>query len=265
MVAHAHCQPEAWSAVDVNDFWDGFSARPIGTSTLHVAFWAIRFAAVQLGRPEITVGIKPPVKPYRMPQVLSTHEVARLLRHCPNLKDRALFHLIYASGLRLSEATALRREDLDFERGQVFVRQGKNRRDRYTVLGESTIPVLKAYMTRHRPSGHRLFPGATGWDMPMNPRTVQDSFSRALRRAGITRRTSIHGLRHAFAVHLAETNVSPYIIMRLLGHSEIKTTMVYLRTSRVERMTLVSPADQLGLENDFSPDPHQEYFPWVPR
>lgn len=254
---------DAMEKRDVELFWDHLIARGVTEGTLHVAHAALTFAYRSLERLEILRGIAKPRPVSRLPRVPSAEEVAAILGACRTNRDRAMFLLLYGSGLRISELLKLNREDVDFDRAQVFIRQGKNRKDRYTILARAAIPALQAYLKEVRPSGHRLFPSPHRFDRPLCVRALQRVYEQAVKRSGVATGSTIHGLRHAFAVHLAEANTSPFVIMRLLGHSDIATTLLYLRTSRVERMHVTSPGDRLGLaEVDLTPRDQGFFHGW---
>lgn len=176
---------------------------------------------------------------HRLPAVLSTQEVRRLLKAATPLHNQVYFTTVYSLGLRLHEALYLQPSDVDAQRLQVHVHRGKGAKDRYVPLPHDTLDRLRAYWKTHR-NQTWLFP-ATGRDQkqsptatePMSRNSVQGAFRKAKRRAGITKTgLAIHSLRHSYATHLLEAGVNLRLIQLYLGHTRLETTMVYLHLTR---------------------------------
>ncbi len=178
-----------------------------------------------------------------LPKILSRDEIASLLGRCGNLKHKAMFALAYGSGLRVSEICALHVKDIDSKEMRVFVKSGKRNKDRYTLLSRYTLEVLRDYWRHDRPNHPEglLFPGWRNLS-PITSKSINLAFERWLRIAGITKKVSIHSLRHAFATHLLEDGTDLFTIKELLGHSSINSTTVYLHLANVSTRA-VSPAD----------------------
>jgi len=173
--------------------------------------------------------------------VLSRQEIQAIFSATANLKHRALLMTIYSAGLRVSEVVHLRVSDLDSQRMVIRVQQGKGQKDRYTLLAQRTLEVLRDYWREYRPSGW-LFPGKPATE-PLSVSAVQRVFERGLHQAGIKKPASVHTLRHSFATHLLEDGTDLYHIQRLLGHSTPKTTTIYLHLSRKDLGSVTSPLD----------------------
>ena len=218
----------------------------IGPSTQAVCLAALKFLyKVTLRRPEVVAHIPSPRRPVPQPQVLSGSEVEKLLGCIRPLRSRTLCTLLYATGLRIREACGLKPEDIDSQRGLLFVRQGKGRRDRHVTLGERLVVVLRDYWRVTRPSGPYLFPGKVE-GTHLSPDAVQRAMRRAAKAAGIRKRVSPRVLRHCFATHLLEMGVDLRIIQVLLGHTDIATTLRYVHVARERLATIKSPFDVLG-------------------
>jgi len=159
------------------------------------------------------------------------------------MKHRALLTTVYSSGLRVGEAVRLRPEHIESTRMQVRVEQGKGRKDRYTILSEKCLVLLREYWRMYRP-GHWLFFGKDK-TKPMPVETAQKVYYQAKEKAGIARGLGIHTLRHCFASHALEQGVELFIIKRWMGHSSIKTTCTYLHTSPEQLRKVISPLDML--------------------
>ncbi len=177
----------------------------------------------------------------KLPVVLSREEVQAIFSATGNLKHRALLMTIYSAGLRVSEVVHLRVSDLDSQRMVIRVERGKGQKDRYTLLAQRTLEVLRDYWREYRPQGW-LFPGKPATE-PLSVSAVQRVFAVVLLRAGIKKPASVHTLRHSFATHLLEDGTDLYHIQRLLGHTSPKTTTVYLHLSRKDLGSVTSPLD----------------------
>ena len=181
----------------------------------------------------------------RLPWVLSREDVEAILSAAKNLKHRAILMTIYSAGLRVGEATRLKVCDIDSKRMMIRVSEGKGFKDRYTLLGERNLELLRTYWKAYRPSDW-LFPRVDG-SGPVSISCVQKVFSASLKKAGIKKRASVHTLRHCFATHLLEAGTDLYYIQRLLGHKSAGTTSVYLHVAGKEIGKIKSPID---LPND---------------
>jgi integrase/recombinase XerD len=181
----------------------------------------------------------------KIPLILSQEKISIILDSCDSLKYKTLFSLAYASGLRMSEIQNLSVHDIDFERKQLYVRNGKNGKYRYTLLGDKTIRLLNVYMNVYKPHSY-LFFNRDDSTRKVNGEAVRREFRKLLAKNNLdTREIHIHTLRHCFATHLMENGTSLFYIMHLLGHSSIRTTMVYLHMQDLNKLNIVSPIDSL--------------------
>jgi integrase/recombinase XerD len=213
-------------------------------SLINQAYSAMKFFyQVSLGRPWSAIRIPRSKIPKKLPVVLSMREVQSLLSAVDNLKHKAILTTVYSGGLRLGEVTHLRVSDIDGERMTILVQQGKGNKDRYTVLGQNTLELLRLYYKEFRPV-EWLFPSRDPLK-PISGSTVQKVFKTALYRAGIKKKASMHTLRHSFATHLLESGTDLFHIQRLLGHTTAKTTSVYLHITGKDIANVKSPIDLL--------------------
>lgn len=178
-----------------------------------------------------------------LPEVLSKEDVKRLLKAPRSFKHRFLLALVYSTGMRLNEVRLLKKRDLYIERRQILIRNGKGRKDRYVILSEYIIQSLPRYLNEYAPKEF-LFEGATP-GKPMGSRSVQHVINEARRISGIETKCSMHTLRHSFATHLLEDGVDIYSIQALLGHAQLRITIVYLHVAHVLPKTAHSPLDSL--------------------
>jgi len=205
---------------------------------------ALRFLCAHvLHAPAVGESIRRPRPERRLPTVLGQAEVRRLFDAVANPKHRALLMLIYSAGLRVGEAVRLRPGDLDPERRLLFVRGGKGRKDRYTVLSDRALAAVREYLQRED-VGPWLFPGPRP-DRPLSTRSVQKIVARARVAAGIDKQITVHTLRHSFATHLLEAGIDLRYIQELLGHASARTTQIYTHVSRRALEHVRSPLDML--------------------
>ena len=137
----------------------------------------------------------------------------------------------------------LKVEDIDLDRKLVHVRQGKHRKDRYTMLSAVAQKAVQDYRRQYPPETW-LFPGARP-GRHLTERSVQKAFDRACKKANINKRISIHTLRHSFATHLLERGTDLRYIQVLLGHASPKTTQIYTRVTNRDLAKIQSPLDAL--------------------
>lgn len=189
-----------------------------------------------------------PRRDHRLPTVLSREELRRFLAAVRNPKHLAILAIVYSAGLRVSEVVRLRPEDLDRDRGLIQVRGGKGRKDRRTLLSDTALALVEAYLEGANP-GLWLFPG-TYPSRHLTTRSVQKVTAAARARAGITKPLTPHVLRHSFATHLLESGTDVRLIQELLGHATVRTTEIYTHVSRRQLGRIRSPLDASPLEDD---------------
>jgi integrase/recombinase XerD len=208
---------------------------------------AIKFLYANcLGMGKLDVRLPRPKKQIKLPHVLSQKEVTAILMSIKNPKHKTILFMTYSAGLRVSEVVELRREDVDRDRMLVRIRQGKGRKDRYTVLSKVALDNLDNYIESFNPEDW-LFPGENGIGH-LTERTVQKIFEKAKEKAEITKDVSIHSLRHSFATHLLEGGTDLRFIQELLGHMSSKTTEIYTHVSSRDIGRIRSPLDDLDIK-----------------
>lgn len=220
--------------------------RKVSSSYQNQAINAIKFYYERvLGGQRKFYFIERPIKEKTLPVVLNTDEVKAILNATSNLKHKAILMIIYSAGLRISEAVALKIQDIDSKRMQIRVQQSKGKKDRYTLLSEKALAVLRAYFQEYRPR-YWLFEGqepATQYAT----RSIQNIFKAATSKAGIRKKVSVHTLRHSFATHLLENGTDIRYIQNLLGHESSKTTEIYTHITTKGFDQLKSPLDHLEI------------------
>lgn len=180
---------------------------------------------------------------FSIPELLTPEEIEKILKECRNLKHKCMIMTLYGSGIRLSELINLKITDVDSTNMRLFIRKGKQKRDRYALLSQANLEILREYWKAYRPK-EWLFEGQDKGSA-YSPRGVQQMFDRWVKAAGITKDVKVHTLRHCFAVHMLEQGADIYQIKQLLGHTNIKSTIIYLQAAPFDTLNVTSPLDKL--------------------
>jgi integrase/recombinase XerD len=199
-----------------------------------------------LGRDWTQFKIKRPRRERKLPVVLSLSEVEQLIVATQNLKHRALLALAYSSGLRRQEIQQIKPTDIDSERMQVRIVQGKGKKDRYSILSRKTLDLLRIYFKCHRPKTY-LFESQGKKGVSLSGETLNKIIKINAVKAGIKKNVSFHTLRHCFATHLLEKGVNIRLIQEFMGHVSIKTTTVYLHLVNTQPSSISSPLDSMDI------------------
>jgi len=230
--------------------------RKQAPSTINLAINAVRSFYGKMLQQDIEPllhRIKRPRRPARVPRLYSMAEIEKLLTVGTegNLRSRAFLSCVYGGGLRLSEATHIRIKDLDSARHRLLVSHPKGGRQRYTLLSDNLLTVLREYYRQVRPKTF-LFPGVEPL-APINKGTGQSIFYGAVAKAKLPDRGGIHCLRHSFATHCLENGIEITVVQTLLGHASLSTTAGYLHV-RAERLAQIqSPLGLLDLTSQLIP------------
>jgi integrase/recombinase XerD len=194
----------------------------------------------------------------KLPVILSREEVKLVLETPKNLGYRAMLSTMYAAGPRVSEVANLKVEDIDSGRGILWIRGGKGRRDRRTLLPPKLLELLRVYWRWEHPKDW-LFPGEKP-GAPISKESIFRACQKAGQDAGISKAVHPHSLRHAFATHLLEAGVDLRTIQLLLGHAHLETTARYLHVanttvrSTVSPLELLDPLDVVKAASTFQPE-----------
>ena len=199
-----------------------------------VSMAALRFFFVKmLRRPYMIEHIPFPKETRRLPEILTPEEVARLIEAASNLFHRAMLMTLYATGMRRIELARLKVRDIDSQRMVIRIRQGKGGRDRDVPLSEKLLETLREYWRWMKPKTY-LFPGMVDnrrADVPLSPKVIWIACREAATRSGVQKKISPHCLRHSYATHLLDAGADLYTTQRLLGHADLRHTLVYLQLS----------------------------------
>ncbi|MFA7617137.1 MAG: tyrosine-type recombinase/integrase [Weeksellaceae bacterium] len=215
----------------------------ISENHLHSRINAIKFYFEQvLHRDRMFFDIPRPKTPKLLPKTLNQNEILRLFDATINQKHKLMLKLCYGMGLRVSEIVGLKLEDIDTFKNVVAIRRGKGKKDRIVHLPEAVKDELNKYTVDYEPSEY-LFEGQNGGQY--STRSAQQVFKNAMKKAGINKKIGIHGLRHSYATHLLEMGTDISLIQKLLGHNNIKTTLIYTEITDNSLTNIKSPLDNL--------------------
>ena len=206
----------------------------------------LRFFYKNVAKKKVAVDYSLRKKPRKLPTVLTMEQVWKLICAANNLKHRLILMTTYSAGLRASEVIGLKPEHIDSERMLIKVEHGKGDKDRYTLLSEKLLVQLRQYYRKYRPKLY-LFPSTfkEKKNSPLVYESIRSIYEEARKKAGIKKGEGIHTLRHSFATHLLYQGTDLYTIKRLLGHSSIKSTLIYLHLVPERITKLKSPLDAL--------------------
>jgi integrase/recombinase XerD len=244
---HFGRSPDKLTFENVREYRLHLGSRGLEPQTINQIMCALRFFyGTTLGMTDVAKHIPLARRADPLPAILSREEVARFLEAVPNRKHRTAFAAIYGAGLRVSEAVTLTAKAIDSERMIIHVRQGKGRKDRYVMLSEQLLAILRTYWKAERPR-QWLFPGIPP-SRPLTTRQLQRVFREAADVAGLDRSVTVHTLRHCFATHLLEQGVDIRVIQDLLGHRHLNATARYARVAVNTIRQIQSPLDSLKLD-----------------
>jgi site-specific recombinase XerD len=187
-------------------------------------------------------------KPSVLPIVLSASDVSKILSTISNIKHKTILFIIYSGGLRLGELLELKIGDIDSESMRIHVREAKGKKDRYVMLSENVLYLLREYYKVYKPKDY-IFEGQKGGKY--SSKSVQNIFKKALQKSGIRKKATVHTLRHSFATHLLDDGTDIRYIQELLGHKRIETTQIYTHVSSHSINKIKSPADKLNIKIDY--------------
>lgn len=226
--------------------------RKVSSSYQNQAINAIKFyfEKVKSG-PRKFYSIDRPQREKILPLVCSEEEIVSIFKSTENLKHRTILMTIYSAGLRISELINLKIIHIDSDRMQIRVVQAKGKKDRYTLLSHKTLKLLREYIRAYKPHEY-LFEGRASTaqkPIPYAARSIQSFLKESVKKAGIAKNVTVHTLRHSFATHLLEHGTDLRYIQNLLGHESSKTTEIYTHITTKGFDQIVSPLDQLNLDD----------------
>ncbi|MBS3080589.1 tyrosine-type recombinase/integrase [Candidatus Pacearchaeota archaeon] len=189
------------------------------------------------------INVPHPKRNKTIPEVLTIEEVRGLIGKTNNIKHKLILKLLYGCGLRVSEVINLKKPDIHFNESLIHIRLAKGRKDRFVKIPDSIKEELNNYLKLVE--GDILFQSSRSGKLTI--KTIQQVVKSSAKKAGIKKRVYPHLLRHSFATHLLEQGTDLRLIQKLLGHSDIKTTQIYLKISNQSIKNVQSPLDKINL------------------
>ena len=234
--------PRSITRLDIVYYLEYLRDHKHSNATLNLAYSALRFYYAEILGRRFFTNLKRAKRDKKLPLVLSSEEIKRMIEVTENIKHTLILRMLYASGLRVSELIRLKIEDIDIPRKLIWVRQGKGAKDRLTLLSESIVQSLISYLSQRRFPSEYLF---NNKDRTLSIRTIQKIVETAAKKAKIAKKVHCHTLRASFATHLLEAGINLAIIQKLLGHSKPETTQFYIQLSSRQLEQVKSPLDAL--------------------
>lgn len=216
-------------------------AKIFSYSSMKQALASVRFLYLDVLKKEIDFDFFVKMKkPNSLPNVLAAEEVKKILDSIVNIKHKAIISTIYSCGLRISEAISLEIINIDSSVMNVKIVNAKGSNDRYVMLSEKLLKLLREYFKEYKPKKY-LFEGQFG--EKYSARSIQEIFNKAVKIAGVRKKVTVHTLRHSFASHLLDNGTDIRFIQELLGHKHLSTTQIYTHISPVSVKKIKSPFD----------------------
>jgi len=242
---HSNKAPEQLEIEDIIHFNTGYILRKnLSVSYQNQVINAIKlFYRNRFNRLMDLNNIQRPRREKRLPNVLSKQEIKAILEAPTNLKHRAMLSLIYACGLRRSELLNLTLKDVLSDRKLLFIRQSKGKKDRVVPISNKIIEMLREYYKAYKPKTW-LFEGQIP-NTKYSEKSLENVLKQSLTKAKITKKVTLHWLRHSYATHLLESGTDLRYIQELLGHSSSRTTEIYTHVSTKSLQQIRSPFEDL--------------------
>jgi len=246
------CSPDRLGLRHIREYQaELFQKRKLSANSVGQHLAALRFFYIKTLRRAWSLADTPyPKKTRSLPTILSREEVTQLIHAARTPYQRILLMTLYATGVRRSELTHLKTNDIDSQRMVVHIRGGKGRKDRDVMLSPKLLTALRTHWRfYHRKSSTWLFPSNGRKDRPIDTKTVWHACQKAAQRAGLQKRVHPHTLRHCFATHLYEAGTDLRAIQVLLGHEDLKDTLVYVHLAIQRLNATASPLDSLSIND----------------
>ena len=251
LAAYLKRSPEDATAEELRLFQLALTEQGASNITINATLSGLKFLFHKtLNRLDVMLKVSTVPVPRKLPTILSKEEVKQLIDATHSIKYKAAFSVAYGAGLRIGEVVMLKVTDIDSGRMLLRIEQGKGKKDRMAMLSPMLLKTLRQWYQHARThhlmlNGGWLFPGQN----PLNPigtRQLSRACKSAYIDAGLSKKVSMHTLRHSFATHLLEDKVDIRVIQTLLGHSKLETTALYAQVASKLLQEVVSPLDTLA-------------------
>ena len=237
-------QPENITREDIKTYLAYLiSEKKQSPSSVNLVLCALKFFYEGVLEKDIFKKIKTPKQEKKIPMVLTKEEIFAMINSIKNKKHKLLIELLYSSGLRVSEAVALKTENINLDERIAKIVAGKGKKDRLVILSRNLSKNLKKYLDKRKFESQYVFPTQKNKKEHLSIRQAQKIVNKAAKKAGIKKRVFCHALRSSFATHLLEAGTDIRIIQELLGHTNLQTTQRYTKVSTEQLKKVKSPLD----------------------
>ena len=234
-------KPQQVTTDDVKKYISYLMDKGNSTRTIRLAIAALKCYYQNIMKRNIIKNIHRPKLEKTIPAVLENNEIMKMIEVTKNPKHKLLITLLYSSGVRISEALKLKKENLNLEKKYLFVKSGKGKKDRFTKLSDKFI---EQYLSYEKEISNYLFESSFNKNKPITIRTAEMIIENSARLAGIQKPVYPHMIRRTFATHLIDNGTQIHLVSSMLGHSHIETTKnsyIKFRTSHLDNIK--SPMD----------------------
>lgn len=236
---------EAITADEVNEYIEGLNKIDASLSRINAVYSAVKLYHTRVIFDEDfqISKLERPRKKSKLPQIMSEGEILHMIEEIDNIKHLSIFYLLYGCGLRKGELLSLKVDDISWSRNQIHIKDAKGQKDRIIPMSPHIKDILEHYINSYKPVRYVFESRRAG--QAYSSSSVSQIIKRAAKRAGITKRITPHMLRHAYATHLLDHGVSLPKIQALLGHKDVKTTMIYTHLTNKDIKSVSSPLDRV--------------------
>ena len=233
--------PESITKTDIENYLLSLINKNYYTATVRLNGATLLFFFHHVLKRELDLtNIIIPKREQKLPKVLSKQQVMAMIEHTTNKKHKLLLMFLYSSGVRISECLALQWKDIDLDNNIIRVNQGKGKKDRITLLAETTKKELFQFALDKQNNSSYIFTGRNG---KLTIKSAQLIVDQAAKKAKVPLDVTPHMLRHSFAIHLLDQGIDIRYIQDLLGHSSLRTTQIYTHVSKRSIAGIKSPID----------------------
>ena len=244
MRVHHYQNPDTLTEMQVVKYLSWMTEKGLSPSSLSMVVNALLYYfRTVLKKDSFEIKLPRPRREHHLPAVLTMEECFRIFGSVDNPKHKLLLLLGYGAGLRRSEISTLKWQDILFDEHKIHINQGKGNKDRIVMLPVSIVSILQNYRSIY-PSDEWVFTGQYKGEA-ISTRTVQVVMQQAVAKAGLEKKATVHTLRHSFATHLLESGTDIRYIQQLLGHANVNTTMIYTHITPKAARNIISPLDRM--------------------
>jgi integrase/recombinase XerD len=245
-----YCKEYCDASIDYQEYARRYildlQSRGLSWSTINIQYSSLKLFCVKIKRDKWDMDHLPrPKNSKPLPRILSQQEVVRLIETPSNLKHRVIIAFIYATGLRISEVLNIKLSDIDSDRLELFIHQGKGKKDRIVRIPKKLLDLLRVYYKKYKPKKY-LFEGVIEAQR-YSSASVRKILLKARSRAKITKPVSPHTLRHCYATHHLENGTDLVYLKEQLGHSKLMTTAKYIHLCHKQQRHINHPFEKLTI------------------